>query len=113
MILVTGATGQVGRAVIGQLAGTTPVRALVRDRAAAADLGSVEIACGSFEDAASLSRALDAVETVFLAGPRQPRAGGAAHPRDPRREAAGVRHVVKLSALGASPDSPVALMRGA
>ena len=111
MILVTGATGQVGRAVIGELAGTTPVRALVRDRAAAADFGSVEIACGSFEDAASLTRALDAVETVFLAGRDNPE-HVAQHTRVIRAaKAAGVRHIVKLSALGASPTSPVALMR--
>ena len=112
MILVTGATGQVGRAVIGQLAGATPVRALVRDRAAAADLGSVEIACrelrGRGVACAGVGRGRDRVP----GRPRQPRAGGAARPRDPRRERPPACVTSSSSRrIGASPTSPVALMR--
>jgi uncharacterized protein YbjT (DUF2867 family) len=111
MILVTGATGQVGRAAIADLAGTVSVRALVRDPDAAGDLGVAEIACGSFDDPASLAEAMDGVETLFLAGRDNPDQV-AQHGRVLRAaQAAGVRSVVKLSAVGASPSSPVALMR--
>jgi uncharacterized protein YbjT (DUF2867 family) len=111
MILVTGATGQVGREVIRHLGGSADVRALVRDRETAGDLGAAEIATGSFEDVASLVQAMDAVETLFLAGRDNPEQV-AQHTRVlAAAKSAGVRHVVKLSALGASPASPVALMR--
>lgn len=111
MILITGATGQVGGAVIRNLAGARGVRALVRDQAAAAGLGDVDVVVGSFDDARSLAAALEGVEIVFLTGRDNPEQV-AQHTRvlDAAR-AAGVRHVVKLSALGARPASPVALMR--
>ncbi len=111
MILVTGATGQVGRGVIAHLAGTADVRALVRDPAAAGGLGDVEVAAGSFEETGSLERALAGVRTLFLAGRDNPDQV-AQHARVlAAAAAAGVQHVVKLSAIGASADSPVALMR--
>ena len=111
MILVTGATGQVGREAIRHLDGSMPVRALVRDREAAGDLGDVEFAVGSFEDSGSLERALDGVEILFLAGRDNP-GQVEQHTRVlAAAQAAGVGHVVKLSAIGASADSPVELMR--
>lgn len=108
MILVTGASGQIGSAVLQNLAGAPGVRALVREPT---DLGGVDVAVGTFDDERSLAAALAGVETVFLTGRDNPeqveqhaRVLGVAR-------AAGVRHVVKLSALGARPASPVALMR--
>jgi NAD(P)H dehydrogenase (quinone) len=111
MILVTGATGQVGGEALRLLAGTAPVRALVREGPWAGAPAGVEIAVGSFEDAASLERALAGVETLLLAGRDNPDQV-AQHARVlEAASAAGVRHVVKLSALAAAQDSPVALMR--
>jgi uncharacterized protein YbjT (DUF2867 family) len=112
-ILVTGATGQVGGAVVREL-GDVPVRVLVRDQAAFAvgtAPGRVEVFAGSFDDAPSLRSALDGVSVLFLTGRDNP-AQVEQHVRvlDAAR-AAGVRHVVKLSAIGARADSPVALMR--
>lgn len=112
MILVTGATGQVGRGVIGHVSGTAQVRALVRDREGAGDLGGADVAVGSFEDSAALDRAMAGVEILFLAGRDNPDQV-AQHTRVlAAARAAGVGHVVKLSAIGASADSPEALMRG-
>lgn len=112
MILVTAATGQVGReAINGLIATGAPLRALVRDPARADMPAGVEVVQGSFEDDASLARALDGVATMLLAGRDSPDAV-AQHQRvlaQARR--AGVRHIVKLSAIGASAQSPVALMR--
>jgi NAD(P)H dehydrogenase (quinone) len=110
MILVTGATGQVGREVVRLLAGDVPVRALVRDRDAAG-LDGAEISVGSFDDRASLARAMTGVETLFLAGRDNP-AQVDQHSRVlAAAAAAGVGRVVKLSAAAAARGSPVALMR--
>jgi uncharacterized protein YbjT (DUF2867 family) len=108
MILVTGATGQIGGAVIGQLDGVAGVRALAREPV---DLGDVEVAVGSFDDERSLASALDGVETVFLTGRDNPDQVEQHGRVLDVAQAAGVRHIVKLSALAARPDSPVALMR--
>ena len=69
MILVTGATGQIGGAVLENLAGTSGVRALVREPV---DLGGIDVAAGSFDDERSLAMALEGVETVFLTGRDNP-----------------------------------------
>jgi len=108
MILVTGATGQIGGALLENLAGVSGVRALAREPV---DLEGIDVAVGTFDDERSLVAALDGVETVFLTGRDNPdqvnqHSRVLAVARD-----AGVRHVVKLSAIGARPESPVALMR--
>jgi len=112
MILVTAATGQVGGEAARELvrAGAR-VRALVRDPAAAGELGGAEIVPGSFDDDASLERALSGVDAMLLAGRDSPDSV-AQHERVLAQAArAGVGHVVKLSAIGARAGSPIALMR--
>jgi uncharacterized protein YbjT (DUF2867 family) len=110
VILVTGATGQIGREVVRRLAGTAPLRALVRDPGAA-ELDGAELAVGSFDDVAALARAAAGVETLYLAGRDNPDQVGQHDRVLAAAAAAGVRHVVKLSAVGAAAASPVALMR--
>ncbi len=71
MILITGATGQLGAAVINQLLEKSPasqVVALVRDEAKAADLNSkgVHIRVGNYDDLDSLNRAMQGVTKVLL-----------------------------------------------
>jgi uncharacterized protein YbjT (DUF2867 family) len=110
-ILVTGATGQVGGALVRSLAGMPGVRALVRDERAATALGGAEVVPGSFDDRRALATAMDGVELLFLAGRDDPQQVALHSGVLDLAHAAGVRHVVKLSALGARPDSPVALMR--
>jgi NAD(P)H dehydrogenase (quinone) len=106
-ILLTGATGQVGGAALRAL--DVPVRVLARSDVALD--GDVELVVGSFDDASSLRRALDGVDVLFLTGRDNPDQV-AQHLRVLSVAAAsGVTHVVKLSAIGARPDSPVALMR--
>jgi uncharacterized protein YbjT (DUF2867 family) len=106
-ILVTGATGQVGGALLRSLGGR-PVRVLARSPVEA---DGVEVVAGSFDDPASLRVALDGIEVLFLAGRDNP-AQVSQHERVLAVAASmGVKHVVKLSALGARADSPVALMR--
>lgn len=67
MILVTGATGQVGRGVVARLVGRgVRVRALSRRPEQAALPAAVEVVRGSVEDADSLRAALDGVERAFI-----------------------------------------------
>ncbi|MHB9756941.1 NmrA family NAD(P)-binding protein [Streptomyces sp. BYX5S] len=66
-VLVTGATGRIGRAVVGELlAAGVPVRALTRDPGAAGLPDGVEVVAGDFTDPASLDPALCGVRSVFL-----------------------------------------------
>ena len=111
MILVTAATGQVGREIVRLLAGAGPVRAMVRDPASAGDPGETELAVGSFDDTAALEAAMAGADTVFLAGRDSPDYVAQQGRAVEAAAAAGVGHVVKLSALAATAGSPVELMR--
>ncbi len=69
MILVTGATGNVGSQVVEQLSSMgAPVRAFVHDPEKAANVREVgvEIAEGDFERSETLDAALEGVDRVFL-----------------------------------------------
>lgn len=98
MILVTGATGHVGGAILPHL--TSPARMLTRDAARA--IPGVEVAVGDLADPASLAPAFAGVEKLFLMDP--------AFSPDGTRNAvkaavdAGVRHIVLLSSIGAALD---------
>jgi uncharacterized protein YbjT (DUF2867 family) len=66
-VLVTGATGRVGRAVVDQLLGAgVPVRALARRPATAGLPATVEVVAGDLTVPESLDAALQDVGTVFL-----------------------------------------------
>lgn len=114
MILVTGATGKVGSEVVKQLAARgAPVRALVRspEKARAIAAPGVEIARGDLGDPGSLGAAMEGVEALFLLTPPDPRQVEWQHNAIEAAKRAGVRHVVKLSAIGASEHAPVQLGR--
>jgi uncharacterized protein YbjT (DUF2867 family) len=108
MIVVTGATGNIGSRVVGELAaGDIPCRAFVRDPAkAAAVLGcDVQIAVGDFGDRASVRAAVAGADAVVLSSGNDPRqvefeanvidavAGTSPCP------------IVKISSVGADPAS--------
>lgn len=101
MILLTGATGTVGRELVAELlARGAALRALVRDASRARLDPRVEIVEGDLLRPESLPRAVAGVARVFslAVGPTlgaQERALAAA------ARAAGVRRIVKLSVLGA------------
>src|SRR5882757_6804686 len=71
MILVTGATGNIGRELTRELdALGTRFRLLVRDRARATALASsAELAVGDLGDPATLTSAFDGIDSLFLLTP--------------------------------------------
>jgi uncharacterized protein YbjT (DUF2867 family) len=103
MILVTGATGNVGRNVVtGLLERGTGVRALVRDPARANLPDGVEVVQGDLARPETLPAALDGVDAVFLVWPF---ATADAAPPVLAAIGAHTRRVVYLSAFG-TPDDP-------
>ncbi len=69
MILVTGAAGKTGKAVVEALAAKgASVRALVRrpeHAAALKALGAAEVSIGSFEDPRALARAVAGAQAIY------------------------------------------------
>jgi len=110
VILVTGATGNVGSQVVRELRGMgVNVRAFVRDRHRATEkLGDdVELALGDFGDAASVQRAVEGADAVFLSSADSPQKVEHETGVIDAAVEAGVRRIVKASTLGAEPGSPL------
>jgi len=109
MILVTGATGNVGSAVVAELSARgIPCRAFVRDPGQAAErLGpDVALAVGDFNDAASLARAMEGADAIFLSSADHPGKVGHETAVIDVAVAAGVRKIVKASTVAAEIGSP-------
>lgn len=113
-VLVTGATGTIGSGVVRALRRRgLATRAFVRDRArGSAVLGDdVELATGDLAHPSSVREALRGVQRLLLCTPNDP--------EQVRREVtvidaaaeAGVGLVVKIGAIGAHDDSPLAFWR--
>ncbi len=122
MLLLTGATGRVGSALLRRLTSArVPVRCLVRDpRRLGAERVRVQIALGDLADPPSFRNALRGVTTVVhLAASRrdQPRGsieelnGIATWRLVQAAERAGVEHFVFTSALGASAHNRTRFLR--
>jgi len=114
MILITGATGTVGSEVVKQLAATgAPLRALVRNLEKANQIRrpGVELAQGDFDKPETLGAALAGAEKVFLLSSPDPRQVELQGNLIEAARRSGVRHIVKLSAIGAAAESPVRFLR--
>ncbi|MEQ4715966.1 SDR family oxidoreductase [Nonomuraea sp. B19D2] len=103
-ILITGANGTVSSAVLRSLSGTADVRVLVRDAAKAPS--GVAVAVGDLDDPATLDQAFEGVETLWLLTAMGPQAPHASMNAVWAARKAGVRHVVRMSAIGAAHDAP-------
>lgn len=111
MIVVTGATGNAGAEVVRALtARGGRVRAFVRDPGRArARLGeNIELAVGDFADPPSVRAALEGADALLLSCADDPRRVGWETAAIDAAVAAGVRRIVKLSAMAAEPGSAVA-----
>ncbi len=117
MIVVTGATGLLGGAVVQRLLGKVPAAGIgvsVRDPAKAIALAErgVRVRRGDYDDAASLADAFEGAEQLMLVSAA---ATGEAALRQHRTaidaaRAVGVRRFVYTSHMGANPASPFAPM---
>ena len=112
-ILVTGATGNTGRAVVDALAERgAPVRAMVRTEADRGKLrAGVEVVVADFDEAAAVAAALDGAERAYLVTPSSEQAEEQQKRFAELAAKAGVRHLVVLSQLGSEEHSPVRFLR--
>lgn len=113
MILITGATGTIGRELCELVpASGVRVRAMARQpeqaatrlRARGTD-SAIEWVQGDLSAPDTLHRALEGVERAFLLSAAEPRQAELEESFIAAARSAGVVHVVKLSALGAAPDA--------
>jgi uncharacterized protein YbjT (DUF2867 family) len=114
-ILITGATGKIGSALLDNLASTNvQVRALVRNGSKVRALGKrgVEVFSGDFLEPQTLGPALDGVSAVFLLTPIHPhQVSQAANVIDAARGSGNDPHVVRLSVHQASHEAPTRISR--
>lgn len=114
MILITGATGNTGMEVVRQVTSKgARVRALVRnpEKAITVGGGGVETAAGDLDKPETLAKALKGIDKVFLLSTVDPRQVQLQGNLVEAAKKAGVKHIVKMSALGAALDSPVSFGR--
>ena len=122
MLLLTGATGRVGSALLRQLVPRgEPVRCLVRDpRRLGPERVRVHIALGDLGDPASFRHALRGVKTVVhLAATERDQAHATIEEIDGvatwrllrAAERVGARHFVWITPLGATPHHPMRMQR--
>ena len=107
-ILVTGATGTIGREVTKCLAGQgASARAGVRDRTKARKQfgNETELVSFTFEDKRLFADALEDVEKVFLLPPLMPNQVEVMNAFVDAAQSAGVQHIVKLSAIGVETET--------
>jgi len=112
VLLVTGATGKIGREVVRQLSGAgVPARALVRDRQKAAfPLPGIELVVGDFRKPRTLDAALEGVDRVFLLSPADPLQVEMQGNVIEAAKRAGVQLIVKIS-VGGGPDASTQIGR--
>jgi uncharacterized protein YbjT (DUF2867 family) len=114
MILVVGATGTTGRAVVGELVERgASVRALTRspEQAAALRAAGAEPVVGDLADPASLAPALDGVERLYIALPASEQLPELEANAYAAAEQAGVYHAVKLGVMGMTTGASMRLAR--
>lgn len=109
-ILVTGATGTIGTALTRELRGAGVPFEAISSRADTT-IDGAQIRHADLRDPASLQRAFGGIDTLFLLLPLVPEKLALARNAVGAARAAGVRHIVRASGIGADPDSPYALMR--
>ena len=113
-ILVTGATGTTGSATLQYLkVRGANVRAMTRDKARAADFEArgIPAVVADFGDPVSLAKALEGVEKAFLAHPPSPEIPQHEKAFIDAAKKAGLKKIVKVSVIGASPEGALHLAR--
>jgi len=114
-ILVTGATGKVGSALLDNLGNAdVELRALIRNGSKARSLGlrNIEVVSGDFLESQTLRPAIEGVDAIFLLTPIHPhQVQQAANVIDVASESGNDPHVVRLSVHQASHEAPTRISR--
>jgi uncharacterized protein YbjT (DUF2867 family) len=112
-ILVTGATGNTGRALVDALRSRgAPVRAMVRAEADSSRLpAGVAVTVADFDDSASIAAALKGAGRAYLVTPSSEEAEAQQRGFADLAAQAGIDHLVVLSQLAADESSPVRFLR--
>ena len=109
-VLVTGATGNIGRDLVLKLCKhpELEVVAFVRDAEKARDLeaAGAELAVGTYEDKEAVSAAQKGVDTMVLITPANPESEAQVKALLAPAKSRKVRKVVRVSALKADPEGP-------
>lgn len=108
-ILVTGASGNIGQALIQQL--KADGAQVIAGSSSGKSAHGVPTRHVDFNDPASLQDALSGIDTLFLLLPLVPNKLTLARNAITAAKAAGVRHIVRSSGAGADPDAGFALPR--
>lgn len=114
MILVTGATGNIGSVLIQKLAAAgVPAKALIRSPKKAKQITapSIEVTVGDMSQSTQLESVLDGVSKLFLLSPLDPTMSQLQQQVIRLAKQAGVTHVVKLSVEGADAQSSLSVRR--
>ncbi|MBD2753978.1 SDR family oxidoreductase [Spirosoma validum] len=114
-ILITGATGAIGTELTKTLSAQgTPFRAMIRslkDAHTLIALEGAEVVEGDFNNPATIAQALTGIDQAFLLTNSSDQAEAQQLTFVAEAKRAGIRHIVKLSQLAASIDSPVRFLR--
>ena len=101
MILITGASGNIGREVLKHTMATgTNIRAAYQDASKADAPSGVEVATVDFNQPGTLKAALQGVDRVFLVGPPSAQLALLEQKAVDVIRHAGIKQLVKLSAMG-------------
>ncbi len=114
MILLTGLSSSTGLRVAKKLLKSGhSFNALVKDTAKSADLKSkkVNLVKGSLDNSESLQKAMEGIENALLISPVSENQYKIEKNFIDSAKKAGVKHLVKFSAIGADPDSPSLILR--
>lgn len=109
-ILVSGATGTIGRHLVQQLKAAGADFGVMSSKPGTA-IDGVAVVPGDFADPASLRRAFAGVHTLFLLLPLVPHKLELARNAVQAARDAGVKHIVRSSGAGADAASPVTLAK--
>ncbi len=113
-ILVTGATGTIGPVVAEYfISYSTPCRVLVRhpEKLAPHIAKRFEIAQGDYQKPDSLEGAFEGIKKLFMVSPASKDKKELESAVIDQAKKAGVEYIVRISAMGADPDSRVLMIR--